>query len=62
MGYAILQHRFGSRVITLFLFALAGAMHGRHWNSFSPEEKAALREAASGDLESGQNGTAKSGE
>ncbi|MEM1056124.1 MAG: TfoX/Sxy family protein [Bacteroidota bacterium] len=54
MAYKILQHRFGKqKVNALFLFALVGAMEDRHWNSFSPEEKAVLREAASGDLEVG---------
>lgn len=53
MAYAILKHRFGARVNRLFLYALEGALTDRHWNSFTPEEKAALTEAASGDLRVG---------
>jgi DNA transformation protein and related proteins len=51
LAYKLLQHRFGARVNALFLFALEGALTGRHWNSFSPEEKARLRSDADGDLE-----------
>ncbi|MEM6326876.1 MAG: TfoX/Sxy family protein [Bacteroidota bacterium] len=55
LAYKILQHRFGrQRVNALFLFAMEGALIGRHYNDFSPEEKAALREAASGDLTIGR--------
>lgn len=54
MAYRILRHRFGKqRVNALFLFAMEGALQDRHWNSFTPDEKAALREEASGDLEVG---------
>ena len=50
MVYRILKHRFGARINRIALYALAGAVAGRHWNSFSPDEKAALTEAADGDL------------
>ena len=53
MVYRILRHRFGARVNRIALYALAGAVAERHWNSFSPDEKAALTEAASGDLDVG---------
>ena len=53
MAYAILRHRFGTRVNALFLYALAGALDGRHWTSYSADEKVALREAASGRLDVG---------
>ena len=53
MAYAILRHRFGARVNALFLYALAGALDGRHWTSYSADEKVALREAASGRLDVG---------
>ena len=54
LAYKILRHRFGAaRVNALFLFAMEGALQERHWNAFSPKEKAALREAAAGDLEIG---------
>ena len=50
MTYRILRHRFGARVNRISLYALAGALQDRHWNSFSPDEKAALTAAADGDL------------
>lgn len=54
MAFKILQHRFGrARVNLLFLYAMEGALQDRHWNSFSREEKTALREAATGDLSIG---------
>jgi DNA transformation protein len=54
LAYRILRHRFGkARVNALYLFAMEGALQNRHWNSFTPGEKAALRDAAAGDLEAG---------
>ena len=53
LAYRVLCHRHGKEVNLLFLYALAGALDDRDLNSYSPEEKAALREAASGDLEVG---------
>ena len=53
MAYRMLRHRFGPRVNRLALWALAGALAGRHWNSFSDAEKAALDADASGDLDVG---------
>ena len=53
-AYQILRHRYGTRVNRLFLWALAGALDGRHWNSYSAEEKAALDAAASGDVRVGR--------
>ena len=50
MAYAVLKHRFGPRVNAVFLYALAGALDDRHWASYSAREKAALRAAASGEL------------
>ncbi|MEM1118099.1 MAG: TfoX/Sxy family protein, partial [Bacteroidota bacterium] len=51
MVYRILKHRHGAEVNRIWLYALEGALTDRHWNSFSPSEKAALTEAASGDLD-----------
>ena len=53
MAFALLRYRFRSRVNRLFLYALAGALADRHWNSFSAEEKAALAAEADGDLDVG---------
>ena len=53
MIYQMLRHRFEARVNRVVLWALAGALAGRHWNSFSDDEKAALDKAAGGDLEVG---------
>ena len=53
LAYKIVKHRHPQRVNLLFLYALEGAVRGRHWNSFSPDEKARLREAAEGALEIG---------
>jgi DNA transformation protein len=52
MAYHILRHRFPG-VDVLFLYALEGAIAGRHWNSFSAGEKARLKAEADGDLEVG---------
>ena len=48
-AYRILRHRHGARVNRVFLWALAGALDGRHWTGYSAEEKAALERAASGE-------------
>ena len=53
LAYKMLEHRAGRHVHLLFLYAMAGALEDRDVNSYSPEEKAALREMASGDLEIG---------
>ena len=45
MRYKILKHRFPG-VNLLMLYALYGALHDVHWNSLSPETKAALRREA----------------
>ncbi len=50
LAYRMLRHRAGGPAHLLFLYAMAGALDGRDVHSYSPEEKAALREAASGDL------------
>ena len=49
MAYAILCHRFGTRINRLVLYAMAGALQDRDLNDFSPEEKAALTRDASDD-------------
>ena len=53
MVYRMLRHRFGTGVNRLTLWALAGALDDRHWNSFTDEEKAALDAEATGDLDVG---------
>jgi len=50
MAYLMLRHRYGTRVTRVALWALAGAIDGRHWLSFSASEKAALDEAAMEEL------------
>ena len=50
MAYRMLRHRFGTGVNRLALWALAGALEDRHWNSFSDAERAALEADARGDL------------
>ncbi|HYE95154.1 MAG TPA: TfoX/Sxy family protein [Rubricoccaceae bacterium] len=51
LAYKLLQLRFGPRVNALFLYALEGALADRHWNSFSPGEKARMKQEAAGALE-----------
>ncbi len=51
LAYRMLKHRFPNKVSLLFLYALDGALQNRHWNSYSPEEKARLKEEAAGELE-----------
>lgn len=51
LAYKILKHRFPKEVNLLFLYAMEGALTNRHWNSFSPEEKEALKARLEGDLE-----------
>lgn len=53
MVYRMLKHRHGAKVNRIWLYALGGALADRHWNSFSPEEKEALTEAADGEMEVG---------
>ena len=53
MAYKLVQHRVGGRVNLLFLYALEGALADRHWNSFSAEEKARMKEDAAEELEVG---------
>lgn len=53
LAYKILKHRFPKAVNLLFLYALEGALTNRHWNSFSPDEKARLQAEAQGELKIG---------
>ena len=53
MAYRMVTHRFGMRVNRLLLYALAGALADRHWNSFSSGEKATLDAEAAGVLDVG---------
>lgn len=53
MVYRVLKHRYGGTVNRIWLYALEGGIQDRHWNSFSPDEKAALTEAADGNLSVG---------
>ena len=54
MAYRVLQHRFGTSAITrVTLWALAGALAGRHMDSYSADERAGLEADADGDLEVG---------
>ena len=53
MLYKVLKHHYGAAVTRIWLYALEGALADRHWNSFSPEEKAALEAAIAADLEIG---------
>lgn len=53
MTYRILEHRSVAGINRTLLYALAGALADRHWASFSADEKAALTEAADGDLDVG---------
>lgn len=50
MAYKIVQHQ-QRDVNLLWLYALEGALQNRAWNSFSAEERDAMRAAAEGDLE-----------
>ena len=50
MAYKIIQHQQGE-VNLLWLYAHEGALQNRAWNSFSAEERDAMRAAAEGDLE-----------
>ena len=45
-AYGRIECRFGRDVNLNLLYALAGALKGRPYNSFSPAEKARLRRAA----------------
>ena len=47
MAYRMLRHHFRG-VNRLALYALFGALEDRHWNSYTPEEKARMTEAAEG--------------
>ena len=53
LAYKILKHRYPKSVNLLFLYAIEGALTGRHWNSFSTDEKARLKAEAEGILEIG---------
>ncbi|GAB5534029.1 MAG: TfoX/Sxy family protein [Rubricoccaceae bacterium] len=53
MTYKILSHRHGKAVNRIWLYALEGALTDRHWNSFSPEEKARLLAETEDELEVG---------
>lgn len=50
MAYRMVQHRYPGEGNALLLYALHGALAGRHWNSYSPEERAALRADADAEL------------
>lgn len=50
MAYRLLRYRYGPRVTRSALWALAGALEGRHWLSFSDAEKAALEAEAAAEL------------
>ncbi len=45
-AYRRLKFIFPKQVSLTMLWALAGAVQGRHWNSFSAAEKAALKRDA----------------
>ncbi len=53
LAYKILRHRYPTAVGLLTLYALEGALTDRHWNSFTPEERARMKADADGDLEIG---------
>lgn len=53
MLYVMLKHRHGKHVNRIWLWALAGALQDRHWNSLSGAEKAQLDAATEDDLEVG---------
>lgn len=53
MAYRMVQHRHPGEANALLLYALHGALADRHWNSFSPEERAALRADADAALKVG---------
>lgn len=50
MAYRMVRHRHTGTTRHL-LYALVGALEDRHWNSFSPEEKAEILTHADGDLD-----------
>jgi len=45
MAFKLVEHRHGSASTNL-LYALHGALTDQHWASFSPDERARLREEA----------------
>ena len=46
MACKILKHQRPGQVTILLLYALDGALSGKHWNALDPERKAALKRAA----------------
>lgn len=50
MAYRMVTHRHPGATRHL-LYALVGALSGRHWASFSASEKAAIQARADGDLD-----------
>ena len=46
MAYKILKHQKPKQVTILLLYALDGALSGKHWNVLGPERKAALKREA----------------
>ena len=46
MAYKILKHQRPGQVTILLLYALDGALSGKHWNALGPERKEALKRAA----------------
>ena len=51
MAYRMVRHCHLGRANAMLLYALHGALADRHWNSYSPEERAALRADADAPLE-----------
>ncbi len=52
MAYRMVKHRHPEATRHL-LYALVGALSGRHWARFTAEEKAEIRARADGDLDVG---------
>ena len=50
LTYKILQHRYKG-INILMLYSLYGALHDKHWNGLSPEEKSDLQAAAKEDID-----------
>lgn len=46
MAWKILKHQRPGQVTILLLYALDGALSGKHWNALGPERKAALKREA----------------
>ncbi len=46
MAYKILKHQRPEQVTILLLYALDGALSGKHWNALGPERKKVLKQEA----------------